>query len=227
VASVYIEGFVFNFCSSDICTNLLLFPDSRSVALFPGTLLYMAPELLEPVLSRAPGKTNNPNSSPQPVPATGSPTFDALCAADTYSFGLLLCALLGVPLYDQELEQLHKEKPARSVTAELLRRVQGGLRPLLPPLCPAELKSLITDSWQADAATRPSFAALAMRLQLLLNDDKGRDKLAKKKDSEAPEGHKRNVGGRIGLGTADEGHLASREGSTMSAFASESSGINF
>lgn len=47
--------------------------------------------------------------------------------------------------------------------------VQKGLRPALPPNCPAQLAAVMSACWDASPLHRPSFKELTPQLQLLLD----------------------------------------------------------
>lgn len=67
--------------------------------------------------------------------------------ADVYSYGVLLWEIIS------------REEPygEEEFMFEIIEKVQSGYRLPLPPYCPKNVASLISDCWQQDPVKRPDF----------------------------------------------------------------------
>ena len=105
-----------------------------------GSYISIAPELTE-----LPGEEKKAQSSFHPY------------KSDVYSFGMLC------------FEILTGELPFSTInsTREVKKKVLAGIRPVLPPQCPQELKMLIESCWDSDPPKRPDFARICKALMKL------------------------------------------------------------
>lgn len=92
-------------------------------------------------------------------------------SADVYSFGIILWELNSM------------KKPFEGLNRDLFyeRVVHGGERPPLSRKWPTELGSLMSRCWDADLHNRPKFRDIVVRLDALLESEKGGTASAKKK----------------------------------------------
>jgi serine/threonine protein kinase len=92
-------------------------------------------------------------------------------SADVYSFGIILWELNAM------------KKPFEGLSRDLFyeRVVHGGERPPLSRKWPAQLTSLMSECWDAEMHNRPKFRDIVVRLDALLEKEKGGTASAKKK----------------------------------------------
>ena len=88
-------------------------------------------------------------------------------SADVFSFAIVMCELLTLRapysdlMKDEEGESLLTWPQITAMT----QKKDGGLRPSLPGEMDGEMVELVRKSWSGDAALRPSFSVIVVRLE--------------------------------------------------------------
>jgi serine/threonine protein kinase len=78
--------------------------------------------------------------------------YDESC--DVYSFAIVLWEAVA-------WAEPYGSMDARTVVNEVAR----GLRPVIPPACPADFAQLLADAWEENPALRPNFSELLQYLK--------------------------------------------------------------
>ena len=90
-------------------------------------------------------------------------------AADVFSFAIVMCELLTLraPYSDMMKNDMGERILNFSQISAMTQKKVGGLRPSLPEGMDDKIVRLIRKSWSSDAARRPSFAVIVVRLNLI------------------------------------------------------------
>ena len=104
-------------------------------------------------------------------------------SADVFSFAIVMCELLTLHAPYSNLMKNEEGKSLLTwpqITAMTQKRV-GGLRPFLPDYMDEEMVRLVRESWSDDAALRPSFSVIVLRLQGIARRGDGSFKFKKER----------------------------------------------
>ncbi|WP_346360545.1 protein kinase, partial [Bosea sp. (in: a-proteobacteria)] len=88
-------------------------------------------------------------------------------SADVFSFAIVMCELmtLRAPYSDLMKNDEGESLLTWSQITAMTQKKDGGLRPSLPDEMDDEMVRLVRESWSGDAALRPSFSVIVVRLE--------------------------------------------------------------